>query len=68
MPTRNATTSDDDTGPYGDGCRPFTANLRRVNWPTKFQPDLPEKYDGTIDLDEFLQIYPTAILAAGGGP
>jgi len=29
---------------------------------------LPEKYDGTIDPEEFLQIYTTAIQAAGGGP
>ena len=36
-------------------------NLRWVNWPTKFRPDLPEKYNGTIDLEEFLQVYTTAI-------
>ena len=29
---------------------------------------MPEKYDGTIDLEEFLQIYTTAIQAARGGP
>ena len=52
---------DHDIGPYGAGCRAFTANLRRVNWPTKFRPDLPDKYDGTIDPEEFLQIYTTAI-------
>ena len=34
----------------------------------KFRPDLPEKYDGTIDQEEFLQIYTTAIQAARGGP
>jgi hypothetical protein len=37
-----------------------------VVWPHKFQPHLPEKYDGTINPTEFLQIYPTCILAAGG--
>jgi hypothetical protein len=42
--------------------------LWRVNWPTKFRPDLLEKYDGTIDPEEFLQIYTTAIQATGGGP
>ena len=68
MPTDNDTTSDDDTGPDGAGCQAFTANLRRVNWPTKFRPNLPEKYDGTINPEEFLQIYTTAIQAAGGGP
>jgi hypothetical protein len=40
---------DNDIGPYGAGCRNITANLRQVNWPTKFCPNLPEKYDGTID-------------------
>ena len=64
----NGTTSDDDIGPYGAGSRAFTANLRRINWSTKFRPNLPEKYDGTIDPEKFLQIYTTAIQAAGGGP
>ena len=43
-------------------------DLRRVDWPMKFRPDLPKKYDGTIDPEEFLQIYTTAIQAARGGP
>jgi hypothetical protein len=34
--------------------------------PAKFRPHLPEKYDGTTDLSEFLQVYITAITAAGG--
>jgi hypothetical protein len=42
--------------------------MQWVDWPTKFRPDLPEKYDGTIDPEEFLQIYTTAIQAAEGGP
>ena len=54
LPMGNGTTSDDDIGPYGAGNRAFTANLRRINWPTKFRPDLPEKYGGTIDPEEFL--------------
>jgi hypothetical protein len=37
-----------------------------VVWPRKFQPHLPEKYDGTVNPAEFLQIYSTSILAAGG--
>jgi hypothetical protein len=41
-------------------------HLHMVVWPHKFQPHLPEKYDGTINPTEFLQIYPTCILAAGG--
>ena len=42
--------------------------LREVTWPHKFRPDLPEKYDGSINPEEFLQIYTTAIRAAGGSP
>ena len=42
-------------------------DLRRVDWPMKFRPDLPKKYDGTIDPEEFLQIYTTAIQAPGHG-
>jgi hypothetical protein len=35
-------------------------------WPSKFRPRLPEKYDGTSNPSEFLQVYVTAITAAGG--
>jgi hypothetical protein len=59
---------DNDIGPYEAGCWAFTADLRRVDWLTKVRPDILEKYDGTIDPKEFLQIYTTAIQAAGGGP
>jgi hypothetical protein len=41
-------------------------HLRMVVWPPKFWPHLPEKYDGTVNPTEFLQIYSTSILAAGG--
>ena len=51
---------------YGTGCRAFTNELRRVSWPTKFRPELPEKYDGSIDPVEFLQIYTTAVQVVGG--
>jgi hypothetical protein len=37
-----------------------------VTWPYKFRPHLPEKYDGTSNPSEFLQVYVTAITAAGG--
>jgi hypothetical protein len=36
-----------------------------VVWPHMFRPHLPEKYDGTINPVEFLQIYSTSILATG---
>jgi hypothetical protein len=38
--------------------------LRMVVWSRKFRPPLPEKYNQSINLIEFLQIYPTSILAA----
>jgi hypothetical protein len=37
-----------------------------TTWPSMFRPHLPEKYDGTSNPSEFLQVYVTAIMAAGG--
>jgi hypothetical protein len=37
-----------------------------VAWPPKFLPHLSEKYDDTTNPSEFLQVYVTAITAAGG--
>nr|ABF99688.1 retrotransposon protein, putative, unclassified [Oryza sativa Japonica Group] len=51
--------------PGGTGCRAFVASLRNVRWPPKFRPNLTEKYDGSINPSEFLQIYTTVIVAAG---
>jgi hypothetical protein len=51
----------------GGGCMALAPHLHMVVWPRKFQPHLPEKYDGTVNPAEFLQIYSTSILAAGGG-
>jgi hypothetical protein len=50
----------------GVGCAALADHLRAVTWPSKFRPHLPEKYDGTSNLSEFLQVYVTAITAAGG--
>jgi hypothetical protein len=41
-------------------------HLRMVVWPPKFRLHLPEKYDRTVNPTEFLQIYSTSILVAGG--
>ena len=41
-------------------------HLRAATWPSKFRPHLPEKYDSTSNPSEFLQVYVTAITAAGG--
>jgi hypothetical protein len=41
-------------------------HLRAVAWPSKFRPHLPKKYDGSTNPFEFVQVYITAITAAGG--
>jgi hypothetical protein len=48
------------------GCAALADHLRAASWPPKFWPHLPEKYDGTTNPSEFLQVYVTAITAAGG--
>jgi hypothetical protein len=50
----------------GVGCTALADHLRATSWPSKFWPHLPEKYDGTSNPSEFLQVYVTAITAAGG--
>jgi hypothetical protein len=49
----------------GVGCAALADHLRAASWPPKFRPYLPEKYDGTTNPSEFLQVYVTAITAAG---
>jgi hypothetical protein len=41
-------------------------HLCAATWPSMFRPHLPEKYDGTTNPSEFLQVYVTAITTAGG--
>ena len=48
------------------GCATLVDHLRTVTWPPKFRPHLSEKYDGTSNPSEFLQVYVTAITAVGG--
>jgi hypothetical protein len=50
----------------GIGCAALADHLHAVSWPPKFRPHLPEKYDGTSNPSEFLQVYVTVITAAGG--
>jgi hypothetical protein len=50
----------------GVGCAALVVHLRAASWPPKFWLHLPEKYDGTSNPSEFLQVYVTAITAAGG--
>jgi hypothetical protein len=48
------------------GCAALADHLRAASWPPKFWPHLLEKYDGTSNPSKFLQVYVTAITAAGG--
>jgi hypothetical protein len=48
------------------GCAALANHLRAVTWPPKFRSHLPEKYDDMSNPSEFLQVYVTAITAAGG--
>jgi hypothetical protein len=50
----------------GLGCAALADHLRATSWPTNFRPHLPEKYDGTSNPLEFLQVYVTTITVAGG--
>jgi hypothetical protein len=50
----------------GVGYAALADHLRAATWPSKFRPHLPEKYDNTSNPSEFLQVYVTAITAAGG--
>jgi hypothetical protein len=50
----------------GVGCAALADHLCAASWPPKFRPHLPEKYDGTSNLSEFLQVYVIAITATGG--
>jgi hypothetical protein len=50
----------------GVGCAALADHLRVASWPPMFRPQLPEKYDSTSNPSEFLQVYVTAITAAGG--
>ena len=50
----------------GVGCATLAESLRAVAWPAKFRPHLPEKFNGTANPLEFLQVYITVITAAGG--
>jgi hypothetical protein len=50
----------------GVGYAALADHLCAVSGPAKFRPHLPEKYDGKSNPSEFLQVYITAITAAGG--
>jgi hypothetical protein len=56
-----------DVIPLGrDGFRALAPTLRQVVWPEKFKAGHIEKYDGSSNPEEFIQVYHVVIEAAGG--
>jgi hypothetical protein len=48
------------------GFRALARPLRQVQWSDKFKTDNIDRYDGSINPEEFIQVYQTVIAAAGG--
>jgi hypothetical protein len=44
----------------------LAAPLKDVRWPDKFKTEHIDKYDGSSNPEEFIQIYQTVIETAGG--
>jgi hypothetical protein len=44
----------------------MTSSLRQVIWPEKFKPGHIDKYNGSSNPEEFIQVYHTVIEATGG--
>jgi hypothetical protein len=65
-PVGQATRTPTPLAGFGGGCMVLALHHRMVVWPRKFWPHLLEKYDRSVNLIEFLRIYSTSILAAGG--
>jgi hypothetical protein len=56
-----------DVTPSGrDGFHDLATPLRQVVWPEKFKAVYIDKYDGSSNLDEFIQVYHMIIEAVGG--
>ena len=50
---------------YGGGCLALRPSLRQVSCPVKFSPRVPTPYNGDMNPTRFLQVYSTAMAAAG---
>jgi hypothetical protein len=48
------------------GIKLFSCNLRKVIWSPNFKPSTINKYDGSTNLTEWLEVYQLAIEAVGG--
>jgi hypothetical protein len=56
-----------DVTPSGrDDFRALAPSLKQVVWPNKFKVGHIDKYDGSSNLEEFIQIYHTVIEVTGG--
>jgi hypothetical protein len=64
-PTRRSPARD-ITSSGRDGFRVLASPLRQVVWPEKFKVRHIDKYDGSINLEEFIQVYHTIIDIIGG--
>jgi hypothetical protein len=57
----------EDVDPMGkSGIRALAGPLRQVRWPDKFKTDNIDRYDGSSNHEEFIQVYQTIIEATGG--
>jgi hypothetical protein len=55
----------EDVGPVGNsGFRALAGPLRQVRWSDKFKTGDIDRYDGSINRKEFIQVYQTVIEAA----
>ena len=55
-----------DAGAETRGLRALAPALRQVQWPNKFKPDMPPRYNDAADPLAFLLAYEEAVLKAGG--
>lgn len=54
-----------DAGTGTGGLRALAPTLRQVQWPHKFKPEMPPRYNGVMDPLVFLLAYEEAVLKAG---
>ena len=55
-----------DAGTGARGLRALAPALRQVQWPPKFKPEMPPRYDSAADPTAFLMAYEEAVLEAWG--
>jgi hypothetical protein len=48
------------------GVKAISHDLKRVRWPLNFKPSVIEKYDGSTNPTEWLEVYELTIEATGG--